>query len=100
MAPPRQTEHGNRTMYRRGCRCDLCREAETIAARIRRGPGRTDLAPIHCGKCGDEIEGCDGLDSDWMHTLTRREHGHDGHLAAPETADQRGYRLARGRGMP
>lgn len=40
--------------------------------------------PILCGKCGLEIEHCQGVHGEWMHTKTRRESCTRGGYAEPE----------------
>lgn len=87
--------------YKRGCRCDPCREAKVLANRLYRAGVRSRTHPvpgsradhlsmvaewIRCGGCRQEIESCLGRDTDWMHTLTRSERCADGRLARPETA--------------
>lgn len=38
-----------------------------------------------CKTCHTEIEACDGVFGEWMHTSTRQERADDGHLAQPFT---------------
>lgn len=71
--------HGTVSGYTHGCRCDDCRQAWNGYHR------RLRSTNPHCDVCGDEIEACEGVEGEWMHTATKRERADDGHLATPFT---------------
>lgn len=53
-----------------------------------------DPFAVFCGGCLERIEGCAGLNADWMHTDTRREACPAGGFARPETAGEHEFRHA------
>lgn len=53
--------------------------------RRRRSDEPTVRCRFCCRFCGDEIEACEGLFGEWMHSASRRERC-DGHVAEPEVA--------------
>lgn len=70
--------HGTINGYVHGkCRCDDCSAANTEHLRrwsVRHfGVVAANPSRPACGSCLEEIEACDGLHSDWMHSATRRE---------------------------
>jgi hypothetical protein len=73
----RTRTHGLRSTYVNGCRCDACREANTIYGR---GRYRSTSTPT-CVHCHIPIV---GISVGWKHVSDNRQFGDDGHEAAPK----------------